>query len=234
MCHNLYHIHSKYLAQWAIVSWYSSIAHLKIWWWWDDSRLWWCEWVCTVRGHMEELLMRERGTLLAAVCSHCTTLDQLKHLCWSSKNHIKITVSLQWPKTTQWYLNNCMCYNKIVCTVLFSSRWQVYCYELFSVLSTLQKWQNFDKMPSQGVFIDLDKFLTIWDIDTILMCSWFWVRIWINFVVSCLVAELFKLAKMQSLNSTIFRYQNSLVLWCSEHFASGWKKCWNTPNSNCA
>ena len=42
---------------------------------------------CTVRGHVEKFLMRERGTLLAAVCSLCVALDQLKHysLLWSSK-----------------------------------------------------------------------------------------------------------------------------------------------------
>ena len=35
-----------------------------------------------VCGHVENLSMSERGTLLAAVCSHCAALDQLKHLCW--------------------------------------------------------------------------------------------------------------------------------------------------------
>ena len=46
------------------------------------------------------------------------------------------------------YLNNCTCYNKIAYIILFSSRWWVYWYKLFSVLSTLRKWQNFHKTPS--------------------------------------------------------------------------------------
>ena len=37
---------------------------------------------------------------------------------------------------------------QIVCTILFSSRWQVFQYKLFSVLSALQKWQNFDETSS--------------------------------------------------------------------------------------
>ena len=43
-------------------------------------------------------------------------------------------------------------YNKIVCTVLFSSRWWVCWYELLSVLRKLQKWQIFDKKYNKGIF----------------------------------------------------------------------------------
>ena len=80
------------------------------------------------------------------------------------------------------YLNNCTFYNKIVCTILFSSRWWVYWYELFSVLSTLQKWQKVDKTPSlynKGIFTNFGYFFIIWDIDIIKMYSWFWVK-WYN------------------------------------------------------
>ena len=55
---------------------------------------------------------------------------------------------LWWPKSIQKYLKNHTCYNKIIYTILFSSRWWVYWYELFSVLNTLRKWQNFDETPS--------------------------------------------------------------------------------------
>lgn len=53
----------------------------------------------------------------------------------------------------------------------------------------------------------------------------------IKFVVSCLAVESFKSQKIQYLmachhNSAFdnFRNQNMLMLWCLEHFASGWKK----------
>ena len=55
------------------------------------------------------------------------------------------------------YLDNCTCYNKVVCTIPFSSRWWVYWYELFSVLSTLWKWQIFDEIwqvYNKGIFTD--------------------------------------------------------------------------------
>ena len=56
---------------------------------------------------------------------------------------------ISWSTNIPKYLDNHMFYDKIVCTVLFNSRWWVYWYELFGVLSTLQKWQIFDEMPSQ-------------------------------------------------------------------------------------
>ena len=60
-----------------------------------------------------------------------------------SPNQVAITSksSLQWSNTTQYYLNNCSCHGKIVCTVLFSSRLQGCRYKLFSVLRALRKWQ---------------------------------------------------------------------------------------------
>ena len=43
------------------------------------------------------------------------------------------------------YLNNHTCYDQIICTILFSSRWRV-CWNIFlSVLSTLRKWQKFNE-----------------------------------------------------------------------------------------
>ena len=54
---------------------------------------------------------------------------------------------LQQPKNTK-YLNNRSWYENIVCAILFSSRWRVYWHKLFTGLNTLQKWQNFNKMPS--------------------------------------------------------------------------------------
>ena len=81
------------------------------------------------------------------------------------------------------YLNNRKCYNKTVCTILFSSRWWVCWYELFSVLGTLRKWKNIDETPSlyQVIIREFCQFwviLTIWDIDIIRMCSWFWVKLY--------------------------------------------------------
>ena len=76
-------------------------------------------------------------------------------------------ISLERPKSTSNYLNNCTCYDTVVCTILFSSRWRVYWYKLLSVLSTLQKWQNWHAPSSD-----------IWNIQIIRMCSWFWVKWW--------------------------------------------------------
>ena len=51
----------------------------------------------------------------------------------------------------QKYLNNHTYYDKIVCTILFSSRWWVYWYELFCVLSTLQNGKILWKMKHQVI-----------------------------------------------------------------------------------
>ena len=80
--------------------------------------------------------------------------------------------SLQRPKRHTKYLNNRTCYDKLVCTILFSSRWWVYWYELLSALSTLQNCQNFDKTPNKGIFTNFGYFLTIWNTDIIRICSW--------------------------------------------------------------
>ena len=93
--------------------------------------------------------------LFCILCSKSNHILDLKMSTSTSivfvTNHLKIiiiTSSLQRPNSTQKYLNNHTCYDKIVCTILFSSRWRVYWYELFSILSTLWKWQNFDETPS--------------------------------------------------------------------------------------
>ena len=55
-------------------------------------------------------------------------------------------------------------------------------YKLFNVLSTLQKWKNFDKRQvdkHKGIFTNFRYFLIIWDIDINRKCSWFWVE-WYN------------------------------------------------------
>ena len=71
------------------------------------------------------------------------------HTHKQSNNSIKLLLP-QWQSLTitRQYLNNRTCYDEIICTVLFSSRWWVYWYKLFSVLRTLQKWQNLDKTSS--------------------------------------------------------------------------------------
>ena len=46
----------------------------------------------------------------------------IEALCLSSNY---INPAFKWPCTVQKYLNNRTCYNKIICTILFSSRWQV-------------------------------------------------------------------------------------------------------------
>ena len=53
------------------------------------------------------------------------------HTVFVHKNH----KTLQQPKNHSIFLNNSTCYNKIICFVLFSSRWWVCWYKLFSVLA---------------------------------------------------------------------------------------------------
>ena len=93
-------------------------------------------------------------------------------------------------------LDNHTCYNKIVCTILFSLRlWVCWC-KLFSVLSTLQKYQNFDETPS---LYNYNK-KTCTDFGYFSLCEMLipldcaadseWNGI-INFIVSSSVVELF-------------------------------------------
>ena len=92
------------------------------------------------------------------------------------------------------YLNYRTCYDKIVCTILFSSKWWVYWYELFSILSTLQKWQKFwwnAKSIIRG-FSSISGIFKQCEILISLECAF--DSEWnggINFVVSCSIAELF-------------------------------------------
>ena len=73
-------------------------------------------------------------------------------------------------------------------TILFSSRWCVYWYVLFCVLSVLWNWQNCDqntKLSLRGFPpLILGIYFYVWNIDIIrrslAMCSWFWVK-WHNF-----------------------------------------------------
>ena len=110
------------------------------------------------------------------------TLDLLKYLCIKSNCILDLKTIASIP-VVQTYLNNRTCYDKFVCTILFSSRWWVYWYELFSVLSTLQKINGKILMKRQvynkGIFANFGQFLTMWDIDIIRMYSWFWVK-WCN------------------------------------------------------
>ena len=72
--------------------------------------------------------------------SVCVIKKRFKCFLWSAWFQVLVS----WYN----YLSNCTCYDKTVCTILFISRWWVYWYELFSVLSILQKWLNFAKTPS--------------------------------------------------------------------------------------
>ena len=58
------------------------------------------------------------------------------------------------------YLNNCTCYDKIVYIILFSSRWWVYWYKLFSVLGTLWnvKISTKRQVYNKGIFTILGIF----------------------------------------------------------------------------
>ena len=87
------------------------------------------------------------------------------------------------------YLNNCTCYYKMVCTILFSSRWLVYWYELFSVLSTLQNRQKFDKTPKRKtiIFTNFGYFFITWNIECAVDSEWTDI---FTFIVSCLIVEL--------------------------------------------
>ena len=71
--------------------------------------------------------------LLAAVCSHCAALSQLKHML-VFKNHIKITAFNDLTLHSN-NLSNCTCYNK---NGLYYSAQHKMVGRLFS-LSTLQK-----------------------------------------------------------------------------------------------
>ena len=77
--------------------------------------------------------------------------------------------SLQSTTSHTKFLYNRTYYNKTVCTVVFSSRWPVYWYKFFSVLSTLQKWENLTKRqvdnkgisPISGGFSKYEIFLSL-------------------------------------------------------------------------
>ena len=67
----------------------------------------------------------------------CSVAELFNH-----KSHKSSASNQPWTaKITLKYLDNRTCCHKLVCTILFSSRWWVYWYDLFSVLSTLQKLQ---------------------------------------------------------------------------------------------
>ena len=97
------------------------------------------------------------------------------YMVFTSQSHNAVTKSAL-------YLSNRTCYDKTVCTVLFSSRWWVCWCKLFSVLSTLQLmakfWQNAKSIIREFSSIWVI-FHEIWDIDIIGMYSWFWVK-WCN------------------------------------------------------
>ena len=90
-------------------------------------------------------------TFISSIFCYWSPIWELHVICDS---HNGGSIAIAWSNTSVLvlqlyrYLDNCTRCDKIVCTVLFSSRWRVYWYELFSVLSTLQKWQNFDETPS--------------------------------------------------------------------------------------
>ena len=102
------------------------------------------------------------------------------------------------------YLNNCTCYNKIVCTILFSSRWWVYWYELFSVLSIIAKmakfWWNTKSIIIRD-FTNLGYFFIIRNIDIIRMCSWFWVK-WCNWFC-CIMFRCWIICSLMSQNQPL-------------------------------
>ena len=75
MCHNIYHIHLNILDNQELFL-DTFQLHTKFG---DGEMIHGVSgYVC---GHMQKFLMKDRGMLLAAVCSHCAALDQLKHLC---------------------------------------------------------------------------------------------------------------------------------------------------------
>ena len=78
------------------------------------------------------------------------------------------------------YLNNCTCYNKIICSILFSSRWWVCWYELFSVSKGIRRFS-----PILGNF---EKYEILISLECAIDSEWNGV---INFIVSCSVVELF-------------------------------------------
>ena len=76
------------------------------------------------------------------------------YMVFTSQSHNAVTKSAL-------YLSNRTCYDKTVCTVLFSSRWWVCWCKLFSVLSTLQingKILTKRQVYNKGIFIDLGNF----------------------------------------------------------------------------
>ena len=67
----------------------------------------------------------------------------LTHLTkWSNRRN-RNTQALYRHTNLQKYLNNSTCYNKIVCTVMFSSRLRVYWYKLFGFLKHTAKMAKF-------------------------------------------------------------------------------------------
>ena len=76
------------------------------------------------------------------------------YMVFTSQSHNAVTKSAL-------YLSNRTCYDKTVCTVLFSSRWWVCWCKLFSVLSTLQingKILTKRQVYNKGIFVDLGNF----------------------------------------------------------------------------
>ena len=151
--------------------------------------------------------------------------DQLKSLCLQSHWIWTSTIS----PINRKYLNNRICYDKIVWTITISSRWWVYWYELFSVLSPLQNCQNLGEMASlynKGIFTNFGYFFSWHEILISLECAVDSEQNGvIDSVVSCSVVELF-----------ITEATKIMILWCltscvHRSFASGKKKCWSTSDN---
>ena len=156
----------------------------------------------------------------------------LHHVRLLSYLFIKIAKNQPWMDQKHFkYLDNCTCYDTVVCTILFSSIWRVYWYKLLSVLSTLRKWQNFDETPSiyivrgfSPISSILSQFETLRSLECAVDSEW---NSEINFVVTCSVVELFvhevhqnqpsmaqELSKILCILTTVHATTKSFVPFC--------------------
>ena len=159
------------------------------------------------------------NTSVLVLKSVLSTLSEVLDVLTSMK-YLSITMEVSTSVSIiHKYLDNRTCYDKIVRTVLFISRWRIYWYELFSVLRILQKWQNFDETPSLyniirgfspilGIF---SRYEILISLECVVDSEWNGV---INFIVSCSVVELFTCRNHESpaFNSLILHKTTPLQL----------------------
>ena len=125
-------------------------------------------------------------------------------------------------------VNNHTCYDKIICTIPFSSRWWVYWYKLFSVLSIIIAKMAIRRFSTiLGIFSQYEILISL---ECTVDSEWNSV---IKSVVSCSVAEIFvhKSWSQKSAFKMTQKYLNNRTCYnkivCTPLFSSRWWVYWS-------